>query len=319
MMGCTTIPSRAKYLPEVIKQVAKQTHKPDVFCIGIPRFSTREKMPYDIASILDMTKRYSRDMDGFDVMISLLDEDYGPLCKLAGMLAVAPENTIMITIDDDHVYDKTLVETLLHGTKDFPDACVCLCGHSLGRVAKGVHAWGYRQTGFDSVPILNTLQLKHGSPVDIISGWAGVLYKRNMFGPGRGLYLSPDLEFYRRTDGIHRLHQNDDLYISAWLSSYGIQRVVIKYPGAYEQRQVAEIGGTNPLCQAGHKNWLKGHVVHFAHWWKLIGDLESRGYFAETAAVPPTKSILCMGTSLAIVALLGSAFACSMIVRLKKK
>lgn len=299
--GCTTIPSRTKFLPRVIDQIEKQTLKPDVFCIGVPSRSTRENTDYDLEWIRELAKERS-ERSGFKVVVSLLEEDYGPLCKLAGMLAVAPENSLLVTVDDDHIYDEKLLETLVRGYNEFQGSCVCLCGHALGRVGTGFHWWGYRQTGYDENPFGKALQLSHGSQVDIISGWAGVLYSRSMFGQGQGLKLPEDLEFYRRSDAIKGLHRNDDLYISAWLSAASVPRVVIAYSGKYTQKQATEIGSVNPLCHDGHKSWIKGHATHFVNWWKLIRQLESHGYFAESAKVPLNKSFTLYGALIGAVA-----------------
>lgn len=293
LIGCSTIPSRLKYIPRVLEQVKKQTVKPDIFCLSIPKFSTREKVPYNIEEAEGYLKEEGLD---FEARVSILDEDYGPLCKLAGMLAIAPINSIIITIDDDHEYDKKLIETLLEGKRQYPNSAVCLCGHALGRIFGDVYLWGYRQTGFDKNLLGNVVQLNNGDSVDIISGWAGVLYTRDMFGDGVGLKLPEELEFYRKYRVIKRLHQNDDLYISAWLSRNDINRVVIKYNSDYCQKLVKEIGKVNPLCQSGHTNWYKGHVVHFVEWWNLIHELTVRGYFKNTSPVSPNKSFTLCGT-----------------------
>lgn len=317
IMGCTTIPSRLEHLANAIDQAKKQKIKPNIFCIGIPRYSSREKCAYDLDKVEDIAKKSEAP---FEIKISLLYEDYGPLCKLAGMLAIAPENAILITIDDDQVYDEKLVETLLAGYHEAnQESVVCLCGHALGRIVPKVYAWGYRRTGFDNNGITNAFQLRSGSDVDIISGWAGVLYNRRFFGDGTGLFLPNDLEMYRRTNGIKGLHRNDDLYISAWLSSLRIRRVVTKYKGDYQQKTNKDINSINPLCFENNTSHVKGHLVHFRNWWRVINDLCAKGYFARTAYVPPYKSLLVISTTALIVVIGTGIFAGYTIVKTVKK
>ena len=67
-VGCTTIPSRAQFLPRVIDQIEKQTIRPDAFCIGVPSYSTREKVEYDIAWIEKLAEERSKTA-GFGIVI----------------------------------------------------------------------------------------------------------------------------------------------------------------------------------------------------------------------------------------------------------
>lgn len=293
--SCTTIPSRLPLIGKTIAQMANQSIKPDIICFGIPLRSKREKCAYDF-DILRTEVDKAAHLYGYPsdkIRIATLAVDYGPLCKLAGALAItsstADQNTILITIDDDQIYDLHVIETLLSGVCDHPGCVVCLCGHALSiNRHLGVYEWGFRSSGFDKNAFTSTFQLLPNSPVDIVSGWCGVAYPRWLLPDN----LDHDLEAIRK---IYNpiLHRNDDIYISAWLSKLRISRVVVAYPRGtvHIQHEDKSVGRRNPLSLSGSNSFLMGNVKHFVEWWRLVSYMREHGYFQETAAITPRTTV----------------------------
>lgn len=301
IVSCSTIPSRVKFLPNVVAQITKQTALPDLFCISVPKTSSRENVDYNLAYINEFIAS-NLNVIKFKIVVSVLGCDYGPLCKLLGALALTKQaNTtddVIVTIDDDQCYDVMFLETILEGARRHPNSVVCFCGHAISLSdTTGIYEWGFRSSGFDKNNLFRMIQLAPESEVDLVSGWCGVAYQRRFF-PDK---LDSDLEFTRKVL-YPKLHRNDDLYISAWLSKLGIKKVVISYKNSrsHVQHEDTRIGRVNPLSLSGSSNFLVGNTKHFVEWWGIINYLRARGHFPTTARVKgtPMKSITylsCMG------------------------
>jgi len=285
-VGFTTIPSRSNYIEKVISDLRVQTLLPDTIVIGVPKYSSREKVAYDVIKIQEDAIKASKTFTNPpNILVHILKEDYGPLCKLMGLLQSVPfgKGHLLVTIDDDQHYDKHLLETLSKGSKEHTDSVVCLCGHTIGKLklpgGKSINGWGYRCSSFDNNSILKAFQLQSGSQVDIVSGWCGVLYKRDMF-PSNP--IDNVLEAFRANDNL--LHRNDDIYISAWLSKLNVKCTIFSYEGTHHQTENA-MGAINPLKLSSQKSKIMGNLIHFREWWQLISRMEERGYFQNESVV----------------------------------
>lgn len=123
----TTIPSRLDHIPEVIERLKEQTFKPTMIYIGIPEFSKRKQVPYEIPENWDLP----------DNVKIVRCEDYGPATKLLGALSeINDPESIIITIDDDQIYSTDAIKTLVAYAELYPDHCVCSkgFGYSFGSV-----------------------------------------------------------------------------------------------------------------------------------------------------------------------------------------
>ena len=97
----TATPPRIKNLNESIESLLTQTKKPDKIFINIP-------LKY---------KRFSETIDDhlvpkFNNKIIEVNrgEDYGPGTKLLGSLNKLKKNSLVILVDDDHVYDNYMIQ-----------------------------------------------------------------------------------------------------------------------------------------------------------------------------------------------------------------
>ena len=109
-----------------------------------------------------------------------LDQDYGPISKiLGGLIAESDPETIIISFDDDVIYDNNLVHELLRSSKVYPN-------NAIG--ANGLYIKGniltYTLLSYHNEinnPLIIKPKNKATCKVDILFGYSGVLYYRKFF------------------------------------------------------------------------------------------------------------------------------------------
>ncbi len=209
----TTLPSRYNILIKSIQTLLEQTHKLDAIYVAIPYHSRRLDKPYPTIP---------RELSNICTIVRT-DEDYGPIMKVyAGILSERDPETIILSCDDDVLFDTKHVETLVRHATDNPNACICGTGALISKgllfisivsSVKPFKQWS-GLTGFN-VP-------KAGRKVDLVFGVGGVAYRRSFFPQNKQLY--DDLIKYVALD--ESLLCNDDVLISGYLSKHGVDRLV---------------------------------------------------------------------------------------------
>jgi len=130
-------------------------------------------------------------------------EDLGPITKLSAVVDPAvPDDAIIVTVDDDIIYEPRWLETLVDAAEKMPDCAV-------GRA-------GWNATDFLTRPLSS---LSHyiwaaGDTCDVVEGWAGVAYRKRFFDDD---IMRPPPEF----------QLVDDVWISGYLFKRGIARRLI--------------------------------------------------------------------------------------------
>jgi len=159
VVSMTTIPSRINKMQPMIKSIREQTRKPDMFILWLPEKCVKEDCGYDVPEWI------SQDVQP-TVMPSL--RDWGPVTKLVPLLSMCwASDTLLVTVDDDVVYDSHLLEELEKASESgrFPDAALGFVGVKNGQYIHG-----------EAVE-------KHGSvglEVDVIGGYRGAAYRRDL-------------------------------------------------------------------------------------------------------------------------------------------
>jgi hypothetical protein len=115
IISLTTIPSKFDYLYLAMDSMVKQTITADMIIINIPkiydfRFSGSE-IPQE--KINEFLEKYSKN----NVVINIVDKDYGPGTKLLGLLKSnildqdkIDDDTYLILLDDDFIYKPYLID-----------------------------------------------------------------------------------------------------------------------------------------------------------------------------------------------------------------
>ena len=121
VVSMTTIPSNIGSLNDTLTSLMRQTYTPAQIYINFPKYNRRTQEPYgEPPAWLTAFPR---------VKVNHLEEDWGPVTKLAGCLHVetAPD-TLIITFDDDKVYSPHIIEKLVHHAQLDDSVAWGLCG-----------------------------------------------------------------------------------------------------------------------------------------------------------------------------------------------
>ena len=205
----TTIPGRYAKLLRTLRSLNNQDYPLDVIYLGISRESRRLKRPYP--EIPDEIKQLCT--------IVMCDVDYGPCTKiLGGLMSEDDPDTIIFTFDDDVVYSRNLVSSMISYHHKHPNSAI---GSSGALIKLG---FPFYSTTANAPGTYNRLVApkitEEGRSVDILYGFSSVLYLRKFFPPLSELYD----KFLKYPLMDEDVYINDDVMISALLSREKIDR-----------------------------------------------------------------------------------------------
>mmetsp|Transcript_19272 Transcript_19272/g.31396 ORF Transcript_19272/g.31396 Transcript_19272/m.31396 type:complete len:903 (+) Transcript_19272:222-2930(+) len=208
VVSLTTTPDRLVHLEDTLDSLKEQTLGANKIYLNIPHFSERFHKEYKLPGFIKN-----------DPAITVnWCKDYGPITKLIPTLEKEMDpDTLIITVDDDMVYEKTMFARLVGQMSSWPHA-----------------AYNYAGQVIDEYPNSNTVRVRSADKevyhekaagVDILEAFLGVIYRRDFF----------DLEAIK--DIPKTCWTTDDIWISAQLAMKGIPR--IKLPHSKEQQAKA--------------------------------------------------------------------------------
>lgn len=113
VISLTTTPERIQLIKPVLKSLLDQTVRVDKIILNIPKECKGEK--YNIPSeINDMCNVYN------------CGRDYGPGTKfIPTILRETQANTILILLDDDYIYGKDFIKTIINHMQENPETAIC--------------------------------------------------------------------------------------------------------------------------------------------------------------------------------------------------
>lgn len=195
VVSLSTLPPRSPFLGQTLDSLLAQTRRPDQIFVNVPYSARRAPGPIHVPELL---AEYQRRAPFLEVIRT---EDRGPGTKLLPSIerVVDPE-AILITVDDDMIYDRGLVSMLVHWSQRHTDWAVGFRGWNVGP------AGGFARA--------------RSNFVDVLQGFAGAAYRRRFFGPDV-------LDAYRRHASCFYV---DDVWISGYLAERGFARYLIR-PG----------------------------------------------------------------------------------------
>ena len=133
-VSLTTIPQRIKNLNKSIESLLKQTKKPNKIFINIPKKYKRfreiidnDQIPKFNDSAVEITRC----------------GDYGPGTKLLGSLNKFEKDSLIILVDDDHVYEDYMIEKFFYFYSRAPNNAYSFYVHPLGNFGVGQGADGF--------------------------------------------------------------------------------------------------------------------------------------------------------------------------------
>ena len=133
-VSLTTIPQRVKNLNKSVESLLKQSKKPDKIFVNIPLKYKRFKETIDDNKIPKFDNRA--------VEITRC-EDYGPGTKLLGSLNKFEKNSLVILVDDDHVYEDYMIEKFFYFYSKAANNAYSFYVHPLGNFGVGQGADGF--------------------------------------------------------------------------------------------------------------------------------------------------------------------------------
>ena len=133
-VSLTTIPRRIQNLNKSIESLLNQTKKPNKIFINIPKKYKRfreiidnDQIPKFNDSAVEITRC----------------EDYGPGTKLLGSLNKFEKDSLIILVDDDHVYEDYMIEKFFYFYSKAPNNAYSFYVHPLGNFGVGQGADGF--------------------------------------------------------------------------------------------------------------------------------------------------------------------------------
>jgi hypothetical protein len=266
VIGYTTLPTRYDILIKSINSILSQTYKIDLIYLTIPKISTRLNKIYPPLPDYILS----------NCNIVRIKQDFGPISKLYGPLYNEYDpNTIIITCDDDVIFDKNHISTLIKHHKKFPNAVIGGTGALIG---KGTALTSFVSNVEEYIPWNGIMGFEidkiKGRNVDVLFGISSVLYTRKLFPENKDLIKN--LFQYSLKD--HIVFCLDDVLISGYLSKNKIKRKIFN-----DLPVIKHLKGNDPISSDMKQTMLRmGRSISKIKEYGLFNNLEPM-YASETS------------------------------------
>jgi hypothetical protein len=243
VVSLTTIPDRISKIRPTLNSLLDQSRRPDAICLNLPSHARRERRDYDIPEFLNEIPQVERIDCG---------EDRGPGTKLLPTLEREKEpDTRIIVVDDDQIYPRNLVETLVAASDAMPNAAVGSRGFAI-------------PAGYD-IEKRNThygTHLSGAEPVEIMQGSAGFLVRRR--------FLTPALFDY--SDAPPESFFVDDVWVAGHLARNGVPRFIVPFDNCYSRIATWSSRGSLSLWHHENQDGRNDEILYryFADDWQLV-------------------------------------------------
>lgn len=196
IVSLTTSPSRLLLLEPVIRSILSQDYKISHIELNLPELY-KNKEEYIIPSFVN---RYEK------LKIFRTGNDIGPASKIIPTIVrhkdVKDDKLFIVSIDDDHIYPKEIITTLLKGIVLQGDKNV----YSIG----GINVYIGANMTLTSVNVYKT------APVDVLEGVFGVLYNPRLF-------ENDIMEYMEKVIQCKECLTSDDITLSNYLAFKNIK------------------------------------------------------------------------------------------------
>ena len=207
VVSLTSIPPRFFGLETTLKSIFAQTVEPDYIIINIPY--TYNRFPQDFMLTYFM-------MNNPKIILNRISVDYGPASKLLGLYS-SPiyekinNDSIIICIDDDRIYNKNMIETFINNKK-INDCALTVAGWEISGITKNTY-------NYKHILLPRGIEFTREGYIDILGGCCGfaMLKKNCPFNDLKIFKLEPDDPKY----------YVDDVWISGFLGINNIPIYII--------------------------------------------------------------------------------------------
>lgn len=230
----TTIPSRLKYLLSTLLSLLKQSVQADEIVLSLPKHSVREPTKGDPYIMNTMLKDF---IEKSNITVLRCEKDYGPATKLLGVLKrektlnlEKDKESLIITVDDDKIYDINTIKNLLDGWKRNKYSVVARKGSIITRINKKSKLYLTNKSKFDKMDRLHErivlgTKIKKDTNISVLFGTGGVLYRSSFFNNDVFDYKKSNPKFPEK-----KIFTIDDIYLSGYLGRNNVTIKAIKMP-----------------------------------------------------------------------------------------
>ncbi len=206
IVSLTSYGPRLRGLHYVLRSMLLQTLMPEKIIVYLDE-RDRDNVPDSL-----------KNMEEYGIKIRFTEEEIKPHKKYYHAMQEYPDD-IIITIDDDMMYSKNMVQNLYNAYKRFPDCVICSRGHEMKFDEEG-HILPYLEWGWEITDSMNP------SYMYFAAGGAGTLYPP---------HIMDDRLF--NIDLIKEKCLNaDDVYLK-WIEALCGRKVVLAEGNTYKESQ----------------------------------------------------------------------------------
>jgi hypothetical protein len=234
VVSLTSIPSRLGHVFPTLNSLFLQSRTPTAIHLNLPSLSKREGEAYRVPPEIEDDSR---------VTVFRCGEDVGPIMKLLPTVEREPDpDTIIVTVDDDVVYPRGMIETLLQEREALPEA------------ALGFRGWRVPEDGhLPGRLILHANQVTRPYQVDVLCGVSGAMYLRRHFGA----------DFFDLSALPPEGYFVDDLCISGYLHRAGTAKHILPYPIREPFSSYIRTSRSNPLWKINDDGRNIGAMIDY--------------------------------------------------------
>jgi len=198
VVSVSTIPSRLHAIQPALRSLRDQTLPPSRLLLALPTHSVREGRAYQQPKAL-------ASIPGLEILPA--ERDWGPATKVLASLReyqATPDQPIVFA-DDDSIYPRTFLETLVRNADAKPDAAIALRGWQVPASLR-----------FKDAQMVFGTSLDEPTRIDVVTGCGGVLVRPRFF----------DDQVFAIEEASHEFYV-DDVWLSGHLARRGVAAYVV--------------------------------------------------------------------------------------------
>ncbi len=241
-LSLTTIPSRIGTLKATINSLLDQSTKPKKIIINLAGFE-KDQIP-----VFLLRK---------EIELNLVTRDLGPATKFLPTLKLVPKDALVIIVDDDQVYPKTLVQNYVEASMKFPDCALCMVGwetpQSLQHEDRVIQFGAKFRLNHKEKPVKDVV------PVDIMQGASSYAIKPSFF----------DESLFQYKEAPSEAYYVDDIWISGHLAKRKVSKLIFPASFKYCRLSNLKVGAKTGLIKTANKNHQNNNVLYqyFKDYW----------------------------------------------------
>ena len=211
IISLTTVPGRINSSKYTIASLLNQTRRVDEIRIYIPLKSSKGEKYIIPKWMISLSKRLKQ------FNIKRCTKDWGPATKIIPAVLDSKTDGIdsIIYVDDDMIYNKNIIETLISYSNRYPKYAICNQGWSMER-------WWRKVSEISKCTLHHILKYfprtnpYHFNFIDVLQGFSGVIIKPSFF----KISSLINQEIYPKETFFV-----DDVYLSGILNDNNIKRI----------------------------------------------------------------------------------------------